>query len=274
MSDILVLGAFVSFLIFLLIRKHRKYAALLGWTFMILNLMSEIPSLFREGNFLYPVMALLSLPFLAITAERLIQNDPTILQFSRAAAIATIIYIPFAFIPLLHDTLIAIVVGQAFTLITALGHNPQLFSWDVIAENGFYNQIILGCTGILAIAMLLGVALSAEKLSIRQALTAFLFIVPTIWVLNLFRVSIVFIAVSNTWFGSFPDPRPDAIGDANFFWAHNVFAEALAIVVMLLLAWGLCRIIPGLAGFARELLGVYWDRVRGVGQALQRALSR
>jgi exosortase/archaeosortase len=71
------------------------------------------------------------------------------------------------------------------------------------------------------------------------------------------------IAVSNTWFAHFPDPRgPAATGDANFFWAHNVFAEGFAIVFLLVLLWGLCRIIPGLADFARALPGVYYGRLR------------
>ena len=270
MSDLLSLAAFIAFALFLLTGKKGKYAAIAGWGCVVLNLLSELPAFFAESNFLYPILALLSLPSLAITTERLLRDDPVVLQLSRTAAIATIVWVPFALVPLLHDLIIAAVVGQAFSLITALGHHPQLFAWDVIAGNGFYNQIILGCTGLSAIAILLGVAFGARDLSVRQAVAAFLLIVPVIWILNLLRVVTVFIAVSDKWFASFPDPRPGAIGDANFFWAHNVFAEGLAICGLLLLVWGLCRIIPGRAVFARALLAVYRDRVRAAVRVVKR----
>jgi archaeosortase A (PGF-CTERM-specific) len=113
-------------------------------------------------------------------------------------------------------------------------------------------------------AILPGVALCVEKLSLRQVLAAVFLVVPIIGVLNLPRVSVVFIAVSGTWFASFPDPRPAAAGGADFFWAHNIFAEAIAVFVLLAMVWGLCRIIPELAVFARQLAGVYRDSFPGL----------
>ena len=167
---------------------------------------------------------------------------------------------PFALVPVLHDALIAVVVTLAFGIITALGHHPQMVAWDVIAENGFANQIILGCTGIMAIAMMLGVVFGEKDLSGWQALLSFLLVVPAIFLLNLLRVAVVFIAVSDKWFAGFPDPT--GTGDANFFWAHNVVAEGLAILFLLVLVWALARIIPRLGTFARVLVTVYTGRLR------------
>jgi len=274
MSDILVLGAFVSFVLFLALRQQRTYAAAAGWSCMVLNLITDVPAFLSEGNILYPVMALLSLPFLAITAKRLFKDDPVILQLSRTASIAMLIYVPFALVPILRDTLISTVVGQAFLLITALGHHPQLLAWDILYENGFANQIITGCTGLTAMAILIGVALGVEKVSLRKVLAAVFLVVPTLWVLNLLRISVVFIAVSDRWFLSFPDPRPAAAGGADFFWAHNIFAEAIAVVVLLAMVGGLCRIIPGLAVFARDLLGVYRDSLLGLMNAVRNSIRR
>jgi archaeosortase A (PGF-CTERM-specific) len=263
MSDALVLAAFISFVLFLCAgtRKPGKYAGVAGWSFIVLNLWLDVPAFVLEKNFLYPLLALVSIPFLVITAGRLLHNDPAVMQLSRTAAIAAIIFVPFALLPVLHDGLIALVIGQAFSLVTALGHHPVMVAWDMMAENGFYNQIIVGCTGILAIAMMLGVAFGPAGLSRRQAILSFLLIVPVIAVLNLLRVAVVFIAVSGRWFASFPDPT--GTGDANFFWAHNVFAEGLAIVFLLVLVYGLFRINPDLAGFARELVNVYRDKAAG-----------
>jgi archaeosortase A len=261
MSDPVVLCAFVSFAVFLIARQ-QPYAALAGWACIVLNLWSELPAFLHEANFLYPALAVLSLPFLVITAGRLIRGDPVVLQLSRTAAIATLIWVPFALVPVLRDGLVAVVVTLAFTLITALGHHPQLVAWDVIAENAFANQIIPGCTGILAIAMMLGVVFGEKDLSVRQAVLAFLLVVPPIFLLNLLRVAVVFIAVSDTWFAGFPDPT--GTGDANFFWAHNVIAEGLAVLFLLVLVWALARTIPRLGTFARALAGVYLGRLRGL----------
>lgn len=271
MSDLFVLCAFLSFAVFLIARQ-QKYAAVAGWCCIVLNLWSELPAFLEEANFLYPVLALLSLPFLAITSERLLRSDSSVLQLTRTAAIATIIYVPFALVPLLHDGLITLVITLAFGLITALGHHPHMVAWDVMSENLFSNQIILGCTGITAIALMLGVAFGEQNLSGRQAVLAFLLIVPTIVILNLVRVVVVFIAVSNTWFAAFPDPT--GTGDANFFWAHNVCAEILAILFLLVLMGGLVRIIPGLGVFARNLVMVYRDRLWAAGAGVMRIFTR
>jgi len=257
MSDLLVLCAFVSATALLFTRQ--QYAAIAGWACIVLNLWSELPALFAERNFLYPALALLSLPFLAITAGRLLHADPVVIRLSRTAAIATVIYVPFALVPALHKTLISVVVSLVFGIITALGHHPELLAWDMIAENAFATEIILGCTGILAIALMLGIVFGQENLSGRQALLSFLLVVPGIFLANLLRVAVVFIAVSDTWFARFPDPT--GTGDANFFWAHNVIAEGLALLFLVLLVWVLARIIPGLGAFARELAGLYRARL-------------
>lgn len=258
MSDILVLCAFLSFALFL--AAGHPYAALAGWACIVLNLWSDLPAFLAESNFLYPALALLSLPFLVLTADGLRNRTPAVLRLSRAAAIAVVIWVPFALVPPLRDMLISVVVTLSVALITALGHHPYLRSWDVIAENAFANQIILGCTGILAMAMALGLAFSEKNLTGRQALAAVLLIVPPVFLLNLLRVSIVFIAVSDTWFAGFPDPT--GTGDPHFFWAHNVIAEGLALLFLIGLVWALGRVVPGVRTFIWNLPGVYIDRLR------------
>jgi archaeosortase A (PGF-CTERM-specific) len=270
MSDLLILCAFLSFALFLAARE-QKFAALAGWTCIVLNLWSEMPALFSEDNFLYPVLAILSLPFLLITGEGLLRKDPAILQLSRTAAIATIIYVPFAVISPLHDLAIAGVVTLAFGFISALGHHPVMVSWDVFSENVFSNQIILACTGITAIALMLGFAFGQKHLALRQAAQAFLLVVLPVFILNLGRVVVVFIAVSDQWFSLFPDPT--GTGDANFFWAHNVIAEGLAIIFLLCLAGGLIRIIPELGVFCTNLVAVYRNRIAAWVKQVQERIS-
>ncbi len=258
MSDLLVLGAFLSFAAFLVSRS--RYAAIAGWVCIVFNLWTDLPAFFSENNFLYPVLAILSLPFLLITAERLLESDPAVLQLSRAAGIATVIWVPFALLPPLRDGLVALVVTLTFSLVSALGHHPLLLSWDVIAENGFSNQIIPGCTGITAMAMISGLLLSGKDLNARQTILAVLLVVPVLFLLNIARVAAVFIAVSDRWFAGFPDPT--GTGDPNFFWAHNVVAEGLALLFLAWLILALFRSMPGPGLLVRSLPGVYRDRLR------------
>lgn len=261
-SDLLISAAFLAFAVFLVSGHYRKYPAIAGWTCIVLNLFLELPAFFSEMNFFYPILALLSVPFLAITASRLLRDDPAVLRLSTTAAVATLIFVPFVLVAVLRDALIGIVVGLAFSLITALGHHPVMYAWDVITENGFYNQIIPGCTGILAIALVTGVVAGVAGSSVRRRLLVILLLAPALFLLNVFRVSGVFIAVSDHWFAGFPDPT--GTGDANFFWAHNVVAEALAVLFLLLLIAGLCRVLQGLPEYARDVAGVYYGDILSI----------
>src|SRR5512145_3398597 len=95
MIEYLVLLSCIGFLLFLVPGRHRKYAAIAGWTFIILALFANLNEYFAENNFLYPFMAILSVPFLFITAKYLLLGDERALNLSRAAAVAFIIYAPF-----------------------------------------------------------------------------------------------------------------------------------------------------------------------------------
>ncbi len=255
MSDILIMVAFTAFALFLIAGRYARYLAITGWSCIVLNLILDLPAFFAETNFLYPVLALLAIPFLAITLSRLLREDPVVLRLSTTAAVATLIFVPFALVPSLRDALIGIVINQVFIIVTALGYHPAWYSWDIMVENGFYNQIILGCTGILAIAMVAGVIAGVPGATIQKKAAVILPVAFLLFVLNLFRVAGVFIAVSNRWFDALPDPT--GTGDANFFWAHNVIAEALAILFLIALIAGLCRILPGLWEYARDVVNLY-----------------
>lgn len=267
MTEILILLAFLAFIIFLIAGRGKKYAAIAGWTLIVVNLLIEVPGYLTLDNFLYPAIAVLSVPFLAITIRELLADSPIVMQLSNAAAVGTLIYVPFAFIPLFRDALIAIVVQQVVWLLHIFGRDAQLEGWNIIMRNGFSTEIILACTGITAMAILLGVAAGSRDLTIRQGVYAFLLVVPTIYILNLLRVAGVIIAWSDQWFAFIPDPTGTTefgAGYASFFWAHNVFAEVLSLGVLVVITLALFRVIPGLADFTRELVNLYLDEARAL----------
>jgi archaeosortase A (PGF-CTERM-specific) len=261
MIELLILASCLFFLAFLVPWRFRNYCAILGWTGMVLFLFAEVPYYLSINNLLYPAIAVLSVPFLAITALYLIRQDQRVLKLSTAAAVAFLIYAPFEFTPL-GEWLISVVVGETVWLIQSLGYPVDLVAWDMIQRNGFRVQIILACTGIQAIAIMLGVV-SAVPTTTRQKTLSFLLIVPTIYLLNLVRNAAVIIAYTGQWFPYIPEIAGNGEpGYESFFWAHNVIAELLALLLLIGIAYGLFRIIPTLADYAAGLVRLYAGEIR------------
>jgi len=266
MIEYLVLISCLGFLAFLIPGRHRKYAAIVGWVFIVLFLFATLPEYFAENNFLYPIMAILAVPFLYITIKYLLAEDIRVHYLSRAAAIAFLIYFPFAIddytqISGLGTWLIGMVVSQVVWLLNLLNYPVTLDAWNIIACHGFRVEIILACTGIQSIAIMLGVA-AAVPTTFRQKVFAFLLVAPTIYILNLFRNVFVIMAYTGQWFPYYPDIAGNGeVGYESFFWAHNVIAEMLALVLLILIAYGLFTLIPRLGTFAEELFQLYYGEI-------------
>ena len=261
MKELLVLFSCLFFLAFLVPWRQRHYCAVLGWTFIVLFLFAEVPYYLSINNLLYPLMAVLSVPFLLLTAKHLVSREPMVIRLSTAAAVAFLIYAPFAYSPL-GDWLISVVVGQTEWALRAAGYPPLHLDWNMISRNNFRVEIILACTGIQAIAIMLGVV-SAVKTTALQKLLSFLLVVPTIYLLNIARNTAVIIAYTEQWFPFLPEIAGNGeFGYESFFWAHNVIAEGLALLLLIGIAWGLFRIIPGLADFAAGLVRLYAEDIR------------
>ncbi len=262
MIEYLVLLSCLGFLAFLVPGRHRNYAAIIGWIFIILALFANLDYYFAENNFLYPIMAALSLPFLFITAQYLLKEDRRAMNLSRAAAVAFILYAPFEYIPSLGDWLIGIVVGQIIWVLDLLQFSVNLADWNIISHNNFRVEIILGCTGIQSIAIMLGVA-AAVPTDTKQKILAFLIVAPTIYFLNLLRNAFVIMAYTEQWFPYWTEIAGNGeSGYESFFWAHNVIAELTALIILVLIAYGLFTVIPKLGNFADDLFQMYAGEVR------------
>ncbi|MCX6688692.1 MAG: archaeosortase A [Methanoregula sp.] len=262
MIEYLVLISCLGFLAFLIPGRHRKYAAIIGWIFIVLFLFAELPYYFSINNFLYPVIAVLSVPFLYITIKYLLIEDLRVMNLSRAAAVAFLIYAPFEYIPVLGNWLIDIVVAQVVWLLGVFHYPVSLADWNIITRHGFRVEIILACTGIQSIAILLGVA-AAVPTTTRQKIFAFLAVAPTIYILNLFRNVFVIISYTEQLFPYMPEIASNGeIGYESFFWAHNVIAELVALIILVVIAFGLFSIIPKLGSYADELYRLYYGEVK------------
>ena len=170
-----VLISCIGFLASLIPGRHRKYAGIVGWTFIVLFLFTELPYYFSLNNFLYPIMAVLSVPFLFITARYLMAEDDRILHLTRAAAVAFLIYAPFEYIPVLGNWLIGIVVGQVTGILDALRFPVMLADWNIITRNSFeiYQDQIEVLRQVSLSAKLGGDKLSISEM-VREALDDYL----------------------------------------------------------------------------------------------------
>ncbi len=256
-NECLIVLSCILFLLTLFTGKHRKYYAAGAWITLIIVFISGVPEWIAESNILYPLMAVLSIPFLVVTLILLHRENNEAFSLTRAAAIAWIIYAPFTFFTGPGNALILLVVDQTAFIIQTLGYNVTFSEWNILQRGMFRVEIILACTGIQAIAIMLGVA-AAVKTTWKQKIFAFLLVAPTIYILNLFRNAAVVIAYTDQWFSFLPDisGNPE-IGYSTFFWAHNIFAELLALLLLIAITFGLFKLIPELAEFAIRLVNTY-----------------
>ncbi|MEN6609367.1 MAG: archaeosortase A [Methanoregulaceae archaeon] len=240
-------------------------AGTVGWAGMVILLFSELPYYFSLNNFLYPLIAILSVPFLYITGKFLLKGNPLMVRLTMAAAVAFLIYAPFEYIEPLGNWLIGVVAGEVQFILVSVFHYPSYMdAWNIIRMGSFRVEIILACTGVQSIAIMLGIT-AAVPTTTRQKILAFLLVVPTIYFLNLLRNTFVVMAYTGQWYPYYPDIAGNGeIGYESFFWAHNVMAELGALIILILIAYGLFRLIPQLGDYARDLFDFYCREVRKV----------
>lgn len=266
--EIVVTLSCIAFLLYLIPGKHQKYVASTGWIAMEAVLLLMFPYFFEEGNFVYPTIAIIVLPCIYITVKRLFMDDYYVRRLTYAASIAYLIYAPFAFIPALGNWLISVVVDLVAVVLTAIVTPYTMSAWnifmgDVLPGNtfGFQVEVVLGCTGIQAIAILLGVVASIPS-SWKRKLGLFFLVTIPIFVVNIFRNVYVVTAYTQQWYPWFQEwfQEPEMYGYASFFWAHNVFCELLAVVVLIGIAYLLFKLNPTMVTTLRDIgVVVYYD---------------
>ncbi|WOF16497.1 archaeosortase A [Methanoplanus sp. FWC-SCC4] len=268
MEAVFVLLSAIAFFGYLAVPAgFKRYFASAGWIFIVVSLILDLPYYINvENNFLYPVMGILGIPFLAITIPEIMADNKITDYLSRGAAIAFLIYFPFGYIPAVGDFLISAVTSEVVWLIHALGLPVNQIAWNMMENDGFRVEIIMACTGIQSIAIMLGLAWCVPT-TIKQKVLSFLVIAPVIYILNLFRNVFVVSAYSGQWFQYLPEIAANGeYGYESFFWSHNVMAELGALVFLIFLALILFAIIPSLGEFADGVITLYSKKVKDLGR--------
>lgn len=255
--------SFTGFLLFLLPLPYRKWFASVGWAALVGILFANFPEYLNENNIVYPFIAFLALPALWITIKQLYLENKVVFCMTRAAAIGFLIFAPFAYIETLGNLLIAFNISMLEWIFGLIGFSYTLIDWNLFMHDIYSVKIILGCTGIQAIALILGIAWSVPSAA-RQKVLVFAAVVPTIIVMNLIRNMFVIIAYTEQWFPYLAEIASNGeIGYESYFWSHNIISEfGLSLVTVILVGIAIITIIPGLKLFFIDVLGLYYSEIR------------
>jgi archaeosortase A (PGF-CTERM-specific) len=248
-------------------KRHGRYVAAAGWVLFGLNWGLSTPHYYLdEHNIMYTVACLLAIPATCYGAYILIRyGRESLMVVTRCAAIASIFYFPFQYLPWLNQWLIETTTAITFGIITALGEpatrmlSPDTGVNDVITLNGQYVQIILACTAIQSMAIFIGVV-GAVRVEWKRWLKAFLVSVPVIYILNLARNVFVISAFGNQWFQIMPDTVVGWTGEpvayTSFFWAHNVLAETGSLVALVVISYAVMTLMPELLSYLMDIVNL------------------
>ena len=285
---ILFTAALIFFILFFIPTKYRKYFGIAAWIAVIAGLFSLLPELiFVEGNVIYQVLIVLSVVLLVIAVKHLLKEDKPIMEFTRAGGVFCIIYVPFLLFKPLADWLVGTVIFWISAVFNATGFPyfrvaegsifyPDYwnFFFSVNPEEtlvpgvgyvgiGYADEIVLGCTGITAIAILAAVVFLTHTTWIKKIALLLLVTVP-IYIINVFRNVFVITTYFNQsmpffeeWFAGNPIP-----GFASYFWSHNVICEGGAFLVVIIIAVILFKCMPGLLGTVRDIFMLFIDDIR------------
>jgi archaeosortase A (PGF-CTERM-specific) len=244
-------------------KRQGRFVAAAGWVLFGLYWGLSTPYYYlHEHNIMYTVACLLAIPATCYGAYILVRyGRESLMILTRCAAIASIFYFPFQYLPWLSHWLIDVTTQITFAIIKALGEPAILGNtpetYDIIALNGQHVQIILACTAIQSMAIFVGVV-GAVRIEWKRWLKAFLISVPVIYILNLVRNVFVISAFGNQWLQIMPDTVVGWTGEpvtyTSFFWAHNVFAETGSLIALVVISYAVMTLMPELLSYLMDIL--------------------
>ncbi len=266
--------ALICFVLFYIPGKYQKYLGIAAWSALIAGFVCMLPELiFHEGNVFYPVLIVLCLPLLYITIKRLLADNEPIKNFTWGAGVAAIIYAPFAVFEPLGNWLIETVVYFVQQFFYLIDYPFKMYAWNMFESvwlipgyaHGYRDQIVLGCTGITAIAILIGVVF-LTKTSLGKKIALILLVSVPIYIVNIFRNVFVIMAYFGQWFPWFENVVTHATipGFASYFWSHNVMCEGGAFLLIIIIAFLMFKFSPGLLSSIRDILDVYVTDLRAL----------
>ena len=276
MSEVflLLIASLVCFILFLAPTELKKYFSAGGWIFLTLVFLYVSFSHLPENEFVYPILALIALPFVALTVRGALESNPIVFQLSAVAAIAFTIYALLVFVGPIANWMIAAQVESTAALLNAFGHATSVYSWDTMMSGGYFVQITVSCTPVVGAAVMLGLATGPAGTPPQKAAGA-IYAIATLIIINSIRLIFVMIAYSDQWFPFFADAVSGGFaGFESFYWAHNVMARILfSAIAIAVTGGGLMFIIPDLKKFYLDSLKYYYNGLKEMKSDIVTALD-
>ncbi len=242
-------------LMFIFVATKNRIVGCIGWILFGVYWLTEIPNYLAIMDYFNTTIMILAFVLFTMIGLTILKtkNLNVFLDVTAFSALSALFYFPFAVDPWLKRGIISVVADQTVALGNMLGFKIEKLSFNKIALNGKYVEIILACTGIESMALFAGATLGV-KADLKRRLKAFMISVPVIYVLNLFRNVFVVVAYGNEWFG-----------EDSFYIAHHVICKILATIALVLISLGVFRFLPELADLIynlKEELGEVWKHDR------------
>ena len=225
---------------FVYVKTRRSFAGFLGWALFSVACLVKVPGYLLSADYYNTAVFFLGYVFFLYMSIRiLIANSQTFVDVTAFSVLAFIVYFPFAFTPL-GDLLINFTAFFTASLANFLGYG--IVKEDAsLCLNEKCVQIILACTAIESMALFTGATLGIRA-EVSRRVKAFLISVPIIYVLNLFRNVFVIVSFAYSWFG-----------ENSFYIAHNIISKIGATIALILIAYGVFKLLPELADLIYSL---------------------
>lgn len=231
---------------------------------------------FEQKSIIEGAGAIVAVPASLYVGYLLWAGRDSLFTLSRAVALMGLMYLPFITVPSLARVLIETTTAQSRIVIELLGYWPSVIRGDAGYWNTFLFvdstghryalHVILACTGIGSMSIMTGV-IGAVKAPLRRRLQAITLVIPTIWLLNLLRVTFITVAHGKQWFRLQPliDPVLFLFGSTNvhkvsYFVADRLLAQSISVVALLVLIWAIARLVPEVLSIVEEVLAVFTNR--------------
>jgi len=264
-------------------RERARGIGVAAWGLFAVFWLVLVPHfVFTQKSIVEGLGSIAAVPLSAYAGYRLWQGRDSLFVLTRAVGIMGLLYLPFAYVPLLESNpvrgfAIETVAAQTNVLLGLIGVDPALIAGteyfsDVTNSDYQYvgtflfpgdsqpitYTIIIACTGVGSMSIIGGLVL-AVKAPIERKLRALAMALPVIYALNLVRN--VFIA---TMFGQqrmqwFVDPVMTVFGLSDpqlvsYYIADRILAQVGSVVALAVITWLVVRELPEVLAVVDDVL--------------------
>jgi len=250
-------------------RAHLVRAA--GWTLFALYWPFQAAGFFAEADPVNGWFTLLGPIFLLWIANHELKSyrwheDPAALKwFTGASFVSAGTYFLIYEIPAITKALIFTTAQQSAWLYNVLffgGAQRASVVQDSLGESHLYLSggteyavtVVLACTAIQSIMIFVG-AIACLRADQRRKMLGFLYTVPTIYFLNLFRNAGIVYGYKDLNWGMF--------GIESFEWMHSYVGKIGSLFAMVIIALAVFATLPELHGHILDLFELHKRRAKG-----------